>query len=205
MAHPRFYKLAPAQQRAILRAALKEFATYGFAAASLNRIIDAAGISKGSMYYYFEGKEDLYAHLASVELSRLFQEAGPFLIPAENDPDVFWSAMEEYYLTIVSALAAAPQVAAIARDWLTAPGNPVLQGAQKEKEQALLPWFEQALTAGQRSGAVRKDIPMSLLVALVFGLGQAMDAWLLLQQPDERACRKWVQKFIRIIRRVLEP
>jgi len=32
--------------------------------ASLNRVIDAAGISKGSMYYFFDGKEDLYNPLA---------------------------------------------------------------------------------------------------------------------------------------------
>ena len=45
MARPRFYKLPPEQQQAILRAALDEFATHGFNAASLNRIIDASGIS----------------------------------------------------------------------------------------------------------------------------------------------------------------
>ena len=48
------------QQQAILRAAFDEFATHGFSTASLNRIIDAAGISKGSMYYYFDSKEALF-------------------------------------------------------------------------------------------------------------------------------------------------
>ena len=67
MPRPRFHKLPPAQQQAILGAALDEFATRGFSAASLNRIIEAAGISKGSMYYYFDGKEDLYAHVARGE------------------------------------------------------------------------------------------------------------------------------------------
>ena len=42
------------QQETILRAALAEFAAHGFADASLNRIIEAAGISKGSLYYYFD-------------------------------------------------------------------------------------------------------------------------------------------------------
>ena len=68
----------PAQQQAILRAALDEFAAHGFHDASLNRVIDAAGISKGSMYYYFDGKEDLYAHVTRVELERLFACVGPF-------------------------------------------------------------------------------------------------------------------------------
>ena len=77
MVRPRFAKLPPAQQQAILRAALDEFAAHGFHDASLNRVIDAAGISKGSMYYYFDGKEDLYAHVARVELERMFACVGP--------------------------------------------------------------------------------------------------------------------------------
>src|SRR5690606_7275086 len=64
MPRPRFHKLSGDQQQAILGAALEEFASHGFNEASLNRIIDAAGISKGSMYYYFDGKEDLFAHVA---------------------------------------------------------------------------------------------------------------------------------------------
>lgn len=50
MPRPRFHKLPPAQQQAILLVAFDEFATHGFTGASLNRIIEAAGVSKGSMY-----------------------------------------------------------------------------------------------------------------------------------------------------------
>src|SRR5690349_11854569 len=67
MVRPRFVKLPQAQQHTILGAALNEFAAHGFHAASLNRVIDAAGISKGSIYYYFDSKEDLFAHVTRVE------------------------------------------------------------------------------------------------------------------------------------------
>jgi AcrR family transcriptional regulator len=49
MVRPRFAKLSQSQQEAILRAALDEFAAHGFHDASLNRVIDAAGISKGGL------------------------------------------------------------------------------------------------------------------------------------------------------------
>jgi AcrR family transcriptional regulator len=55
MVRSRFARLPPEQQQVILRAALEEFAARGFHDASLNRVIEAAGISKGSMYYYFDG------------------------------------------------------------------------------------------------------------------------------------------------------
>ncbi len=205
MPRPRFHKLTQDQQQAILGAALDEFASYGFNAASLNRIIDAAGISKGSMYYYFDGKEDLYAHVAHVELGRLFEVTGPFPAPTARAPDDFWSALEDYYLRITGALATSPKLAALARDWVAASSDAALQQAQKEMEGAVVPWFEQALVAGQRARAVRKDVPMGLLIAVVFGMGQAMDTWLVTQQLDEKAITKTVRVFVSMLRKALEP
>jgi len=202
---PRFHKLPAAQQQAILLVAFDEFATHGFNGASLNRIIDAAGISKGSMYYYFDSKEELYAHVARGELGRLFESAGPFPVPAAQDPEAFWSTLEDYYRRIMAAFAASPQLAALARDWILASASPTLQRAQKDMEGALVPWFEQALAVGQRARAVRKDVPASLLIAVVFGMGQAMDTWLLTQELDIKKVRKLVRIFIGMIRRALAP
>jgi hypothetical protein len=42
----------------------------GFRDASLNRVIEASGISMGSIYDYFDGKEDLSAHVARIESPR---------------------------------------------------------------------------------------------------------------------------------------
>ena len=61
MARTRFENLARDKQEAILEAAAEEFAEKGFEAASINRIIRASGMSKGSVYYYVEDKADLFA------------------------------------------------------------------------------------------------------------------------------------------------
>ena len=60
MPRPRFENLPLAKRRRILETAALEFATRGFDAASLNRIIRSARISKGAAYYYFDDKADLY-------------------------------------------------------------------------------------------------------------------------------------------------
>lgn len=150
MVRRRFAKLPAAQQQAILRAALDEFAAHGFHDASLNRVIDAAGISKGSMYYDFDGKEDLYTHVTRVELERIFACVGLFPIPTETDPDTFWSTLEGYYLRLMTTLAASLQLAALIRGRLDASNN-ALQQAQKELAQATLPRIQEALAAGQRA------------------------------------------------------
>lgn len=205
MPRPRFHKLPVEQQQAILSAALEELATHSWAEASLNRIIDAAGISKGSMYYYFDGKEDLYAHVARVELGRLIERAGPFPVPAAREPEAFWATLTEYYLRIMGALASSPSVAALARGWVAASANPALLQPQKEMETVLMPWFGQVLAAGQRARAIRKDVPAGLLIAVVFGMGQAMDTWLMTQTLDEKALRKLVPVFTGMIRGALSP
>ena len=70
-----FFNL-PEDKRARVVEALKvEFAARPYARASVDRVIAAAGVSKGSFYQYFENKEDAYAHLvrelvsASVDLA----------------------------------------------------------------------------------------------------------------------------------------
>lgn len=47
----------------LIEAAFGEFTEYNYEKASLNRIIKNAGISKGTFYYHFKNKQDLYKHL----------------------------------------------------------------------------------------------------------------------------------------------
>ena len=205
MVRPRFAKLSPTLQQAILAAALEEFAAHGFHDASLNRVIEAAGISKGSMYYYFDGKEDLYAHVVRVELDQLLARAGPFDSPADSDPDAFWSALENYYLQLMSALETAPQLAALIRGWIAASATPAMQQIQQEMAKAVVPWMERVLADGQRNGAVRTDLPSGLLIAVAAGMGQAMDTWLLTQPPNAADLPRLINALVGMIRRALQP
>ena len=53
----------PIDEERLIEAALKEFTSKGFQEASVNAIIRDAGISKGSFYYRFRTKYELYLHL----------------------------------------------------------------------------------------------------------------------------------------------
>lgn len=52
-----------ARRRAILDAALVEFAAHGFAAARLDDVARRAGVAKGTLYLYFADKEALFEAL----------------------------------------------------------------------------------------------------------------------------------------------
>ncbi len=47
----------------LLKSALNEFSSYSYDEASLNRIISNSGISKGSFYYRFSNKYEIYKYL----------------------------------------------------------------------------------------------------------------------------------------------
>lgn len=60
MAAPKFQRRSEDRPREICAAALEVFAEKGFAAARLDEIARRAGVSKGTLYLYFNDKEDLF-------------------------------------------------------------------------------------------------------------------------------------------------
>ncbi|MEX1308464.1 MAG: TetR/AcrR family transcriptional regulator [Eubacteriales bacterium] len=50
-------------REALIEESLNEFCEFSYENASLNRIMKNAKVSKGSFYYHFKHKEDLYLHL----------------------------------------------------------------------------------------------------------------------------------------------
>ncbi|MFU8888627.1 MAG: TetR/AcrR family transcriptional regulator [Trueperaceae bacterium] len=73
MPKPTFLNLPPDKRRRFVDAALNEFALHDYRAASVGRIVDAAGIAKGSVYQYFDGKLDLYRYLVDLAAETKFR------------------------------------------------------------------------------------------------------------------------------------
>ena len=68
-----FFQLPSEKRDSILTAALAEFGANDFDAASLDRIVAAAGISKGGLYEYISSKEDLYLYCMEQSWASLYQ------------------------------------------------------------------------------------------------------------------------------------
>jgi AcrR family transcriptional regulator len=63
----------PIKRGQILDGAHRVFMRQGFDAASMNDITREAGVSKGTIYVYFDNKEELFSALLDRERSKLFQ------------------------------------------------------------------------------------------------------------------------------------
>ena len=66
-----FLELSEEKKERIISGALDEFAANRFDNASTNTIVKKAGISKGSLFKYFENKEDLYFYLIDTVTAKM--------------------------------------------------------------------------------------------------------------------------------------
>jgi AcrR family transcriptional regulator len=68
-----FFKLPDEKREKIIRACLAEFGARDYEKAALDRIVEAAGISKGGLYEYISSKEELYLFVVDLSYSRLYE------------------------------------------------------------------------------------------------------------------------------------
>jgi len=204
MPRPRFLKLDAEKQASILDAARAEFSECGFEAASQNRIIDAAGISKGALYYYFDDKNDLYVTV----LLREFEGLGEIIkIRPVTSADEFWEEVERMFAAADEIVFRSPEALALARSVArsfsrheVAPGLQELMDQTREVA-------EQLVRVGQPVGAVRTDMPVGLLVSIVLGMGQGMDLWFA-EHMDSLKAEEMLElngKLIAMFRRLMAP
>ena len=176
MPRPRFYKLSAQKRERILEAAAKEFTAHGYDGASLNRILDGAGISKGAAYYYFDDKADLYMTTVLHYSQELMGELSfdPTQLTATN----FWEEIAELYRQQFTAYAERPWVFGVAKAGGSPPVDLQDQGPLSQLlEQAHL-LLVQLLRHGRELGVIRDDLPEKLLLALVVAVDDAHDQWL---------------------------
>lgn len=68
-----FHNLKCEKKENLIRFAMTEFSNNLYPKVSINKIIQNAGISRGSFYMYFEDKEDLFLYLIQLHTKKLNQ------------------------------------------------------------------------------------------------------------------------------------
>lgn len=182
MPRPRFNKLSAEKQERILEAAAKEFAAHGFDGASLNQILDDAGISKGAAYYYFDDKADLYAttvlHYSQEVLVDLSYD------PAEFTAANFWDELAAIYQQQFTGYAERPWVFGVAKAGGAMTTEMLAAGPLAELWRQAEFLLAQLIQRGRELGVIRSDMPEDLLLALLIAVDDAHDRWLFAHWPE---------------------
>ncbi len=110
MPSERFHKLKQVKKRTFLKMAYKEFALHSYEGASITRLVADLKMAKGSIYQYFNDKEDLYNYLvehAYSQLHTLLTKACP-LPKVSNEFDTWY---KNYLLVYTKFFCAFPSYA----------------------------------------------------------------------------------------------
>lgn len=165
MPSPRWRRRKDARPAEIAAAAFDVFAEKGFAAARLEEIAAAAGVSKGALYLYFETKQDIFeavvkqAFAGNLEAVVKMAEAhqGPvaplvrMILPRVAEI-VTSSPIGKVLKMVIGESGNFPELARIWHDSLVVPGLGMLSGL---------------IAKGQASGEFRQGDPRHFAVSLM--------------------------------------
>ena len=109
---PRWERRKDARPQELLAAALDLFVERGFAATRLEDVARHAGVSKGTLYLYFENKESLFKSVVRTNMLPLLEEAESMVDQFQgNSADLFrevilgwWAAVANTKLNGISKL-----------------------------------------------------------------------------------------------------
>ena len=156
----------------ITRAAVDLFSTQGYANTSVQQIVEAAGVTKGAMYHYFESKDDLlfsvYERMLSLQIEHLEEIVGRGASTAQTLHDVCVDVVE----TSIDFL---PEGTVFFRSvhMLSEPRQKEVTRRRRQYHDV----FAGLIERGQDEGLYRTDIPTAVLVAHFFADIHYLSTW----------------------------
>lgn len=183
MSSRRLDKLDASRQQRLFDCAAQEFAAHGFDGASLNRILETSGMSKSSLYYYFEDKADLFTTLVERSIAILMREIGGLDLDALTT-DNYWSTFVDLYGRGIEVTEKNAWLVRFGNMFYQLRSNPKNGSATNRLFQGARGWVEKIITRGQTLGVVRADIPLSLLVDTTMALLESLDRWVVAHWSD---------------------
>jgi AcrR family transcriptional regulator len=178
---------------ALVEAARELFAEDGYAATSLDAVVEKAGVTKGALYHHFSGKRDLFAAVFASEQVRL---SGATIAAAgrERDP---WEAFEAGCRAFIEAC----QEPGVQRIFLL--DAPAALGWEtiREIESGSLQMMERGIERAIEAGSI-PERPVAPLAHMLFG-AICESAMVVARAPDqEAALREALEELHRLLRSI---
>ncbi len=153
-----FNKISDEKRKKILDAAIMEFSERGFESANVNNIAQKAGISVGSVYKYFNNKEDLFLtiiHFGVEMLKRVLQE----IMQSNEDLE---SRIEKIIRAIQSHSRGNAPLTRLYNEMATENRSGLVWKIVSDMENATAGLYTTFIKDAQKAGTVRADINANL-------------------------------------------
>jgi AcrR family transcriptional regulator len=192
-----FYNLPADKRELICQVAIAEFAEYEYELASINRIVNKSGISKGSFYQYFENKKELFLYL----LQLIAEEKVRYFSPIMGNPDEhdIFTLLREIYVSGIRFGTAHPEYAEIGNKLLRNKSEDIYKEAVANNMPAAYEIFETLLEGAIVRGEVRADIDIKMFAFMIASMNT-----LLVEYYMENVAQSYDEKMMATIDKFLD-
>ena len=160
-----FLQLDEEKRERVLSAAISEFADENYGNASMNRVVKAAGISKGALFKYFTSKAGLFAYVYRMALGRVKDYLRQ--VRDESAAENFFSRLEKVMLAGLDFIQHHPGLAAIYYRIVFTGDSPYKREIVEEVHRESLEFIESLIKKGIERGELRPDLDSELSAFMV--------------------------------------
>jgi AcrR family transcriptional regulator len=161
-----FHQIPSEKRESILRTAAMLFADQGFARTDVAQIAKRAGVAKGSIYNYFESKEDLYLTVCRDGLERSRRAVYGEIRPEWD----LYRQIDHIFRKGVAFVLAHPEYARLYLNTASSGMDRFADKLSLEVEKHTADHLKELIEDGMRRGIVRKDVDVSLAAFLINSL-----------------------------------
>ncbi len=198
-----FLQLQPEKQKRVLEAAVEEFAQKGYGRASMNQVVERAGISKGALFKYFGSKGGLFGFVYRMALERVKGYLKAVRDQSQQEP--FFSRLEKVMWAGVLFIREHPGLARIYQNILFTGDSPYKAGILEELQRESVEFIQGLVEEGIRRGELRPDLdPTTCAFVIQCVLDRFLQAHQLsfvapglgLHEASQEISKEWIRRLL---------
>lgn len=171
---------AEATRAALLDAAVKVIGKKGYAAASVDEIAEAAGVSKGVVYYHFKTKGDIATNILVTGFEDMIESFDQLTQEATNAPEALVMILRQFAHTLFAQREFARF--ALTELWRE---DRVWSDEMRAQEETLVSLIASQIERGKQEGALREEIDASFYAISIIGTVLSVAQYYLMEDASQ--------------------
>jgi AcrR family transcriptional regulator len=179
-----FFNLPEEKRDRILEAAMQEFADYSFDQSSIARIIENAGIPRGSFYQYFENLKDLYKYIFDLAGKRKIQYFSVMVPHFQGEGFDFFHTLRELFVAGIQFAKENPLLLAIGNNFFRENNISLRNEILGEQLPLVNDLYAEMIRKGIQYGQLDSTIDPSMAALFMRSLYTAFSDYFVSMEPE---------------------
>lgn len=168
----------------LINFAIGEFGEKGYDNASLNNILKKAGISKGTFYYHFKNKEELYTYLIGILIEEKLKFFNENVNPMDFKKDIF-TLLNILTKTGLEFAMTNPEINKFSETFFKEKNSEINKRVLKKFDMRSNNFYDDLIENAYNKGEIREDLPKTFVKNIVSYLFTNLDQIMNITKVDE--------------------